>query len=350
MSTKKQLNSTEIDALSYEDGKLFHNSKGRVIELPVAFAPLADTHGHLTHFKRHKPSEALARAALAGVELLGVPVDPVDDAADPHMLTEELSAWIDGAYPVIDRLLAAGVTLPSTTGDDAYALLSRVRIWAGVHPYGAAKLNEHDDLKDALLSLLDNPLCVGVGEFGLDYGPYNRCPADEQERAFIWQLRLAHERNLPVELHLRDPEPSSDNAHPEPLAHLHAARILEREGVPEAGCDLHCYTSDAAVMQPFVDLGCMVAFGGAATFSRSDAIRDAALACPSELLLSETDSPYMAPVPLRGQECEPAMVAFSAAMIADTRASAGIGRSETYEALWRNANHLFGEKQVLHTR
>ena len=95
-------------------------------------------------------------------------------------------------------------------------------------------------------------------------------------------------------------------------------------------------------MEPFVELGCHIAFGGAATFSRSDDIRAAAATCPQELLLSETDSPYMAPMPLRGQECEPAMVAFSVARIAQTREeSSGIEQRKTYEALWNNANAFF---------
>ena len=127
------------------------------------------------------------------------------------------------------------------------------------------------------------------------------------------------------------------------VAHVDAARILEQEGVPVAGCDLHCYTSDERVMLPFVELGCYVAFGGAATFGRSDDIRRAVAACPSSQILSETDSPYMAPMPLRGMECEPAMVAFSAALVAETRESAGVcRRSQTYADLWTNARRLFG--------
>ena len=88
---------------------------------------------------------------------------------------------------------------------------------------------------------------------------------------------------------------------------------------------------------------CHVAFGGAATFKRSDDIRAAAAACPEGRILSETDCPFMAPVPLRGLECEPAMVGFSAALVASVREEAGVATGEkTYEALWRNANDLFG--------
>jgi TatD DNase family protein len=106
-------------------------------------------------------------------------------------------------------------------------------------------------------------------------------------------------------------------------------------------------------MAPFVELGCHVAFGGAVTFAKSDDIRAAAAACPTGQILLETDSPYMAPVPLRGEECEPAMVAFTAALLADVRAQASaepacnstndgeLSRQATYDALWSNALGLF---------
>ena len=143
---------------------------------------------------------------------------------------------------------------------------------------------------------------------------------------------------MPVELHIRDAD-GDERA----TAHLDALRILEREGVPKAGCDLHCFTSGPEVMRPFVEMGCYIAFGGAVTFSRSDDIREAAVECPAHLLLSETDSPYMAPVPLRGTVCEPAMVSFSAATVARVRADAGVATyEETSEALWNNAQRFFG--------
>ena len=174
---------------------------------------------------------------------------------------------------------------------------------------------------------------------GLDYGPYNRTDPAEQKRAFEEQLRWACDVGLPAQLHIRDAEGDAQAA-----AHADAALILERVGVPAAGCDLHCYTSDVSVMQPFVDMGCYVAFGGAASFPRSDDIREAAVACPSHLVLSETDSPYMAPMPLRGMECEPAMVAFSADLLARIRSEADIAAPQaTYQVLWDNACRLFGK-------
>ena len=117
-----------------------------------------------------------------------------------------------------------------------------------------------------------------------------------------------------------------------------------RRGCPEAGCDLHCFTSDTRIMEDFCRLGCNIAFGGASTFSRSEDIRAAARVCPERLMLTETDSPYMAPVPLRGEECEPAdgRLGRPTCWPESARPPASPRQSQTYAALWRNACKLFG--------
>ena len=319
------------------DKSLFHTKREKPVEVPAPLSPLADTHGHLTSFRKLDPAQAIARAALAGVRLLVVPVDPSDDVQDVSQFLD----WFDRAIEDAARLLSeneelAAQALPTPELQDPALLIDNIYFVAGVHPYGAQRLEEDSQVRVRLERLLNNDRCVGVGEFGLDYGPWNELSADVQERAMRTQLRLAHERGLPVELHLRDGEQDT-------LAHDGALRLLEEEGVPEAGCDLHCFTSGPEVMEPFVRMGCHIAFGGAATFARSDEIRAAVAACPEERLLSETDSPYMAPVPLRGQECEPAMVAFSVARIAEERErTCDVPRAQTYSTLWQNAGAFFG--------
>ena len=321
------------------EGSLFCDKKGRPVAMPPALAPLADTHGHLTSFRKLDAASAVARAALAGVRLLAVPVDPADDVPN----VPDFLAWLQTVLRDAGRLLAGeaehGVVPPAFAGfGDLPELVDGVYVLAGVHPYGAQRFVEDPSVRERLLQLLDQPRCVGVGEFGLDYGPWNELDPDVQIRAFREQLRIAHERNLPVELHIRDA-----NEDERCQAHRDALRVLREEGVPQAGCDLHCFTSGPEVMDWFVDLGCHIAFGGAATFARSDDIREAAGRCPQELLLLETDCPYMAPVPLRGRECEPAMVAFSAARVAKVREEAGVSSCEdTYAALWHNARSFFG--------
>lgn len=327
------------DSLVPDDGYLFHTKKGKPVALPKPLAPLADTHGHLTSFRTLRPEVAVARAALAGVRLLAVPVDPSDDVPDVLAFVSWFDQVIEGAEQILAECAAEGVAPPVLPGwEDAPALTSNMYFLAGVHPYGAKKYLEDSAVQERLKVLLANERCVGVGEFGLDYGPWNELPANTQIEAFRLQLRLAHELHMPVELHVRD---ANDDFQAQ--AHLDALHVLEEEGVPEAGCDLHCYTCSPEVMAPFVGLGCRIAFGGAATFAKSVDIREAAMACPERLLLSETDCPYMAPVPLRGSECEPAMVAFSAACVAQAREECGVGtRAQTYEALWRNALTFFG--------
>ena len=287
------------------------DKKGNEHELPEVPCALADTHGHLMHLRSHGAADVLARAIEAGVRLLVVPLDPTDEAAE----AEAVLAWLEeqaAAVPELD-----------------------LRILGGAHPYGAAKLIAGEG-RDALSTLLASSRCVGVGEIGLDFGPWSELSLDVQEEAFKLQLRRARERALPVELHLRDPEKG------DAIAHIEAVRILREEGVPEAGCVLHCFTSGPDIMAPFVDMGCYIAFGGAVTFPRSDDIRAAAAVCPAELILTETDSPYMAPVPFRGSKCETAMVACSAACVARVREEVGVAPAgETYRALWDNASALF---------
>lgn len=321
------------------DGALFHAKKGKPVELPVPLAPLADTHGHLTSFRKHDPAVAVARAALAGVRLLAVPVDPDDDVTDVAAFERWLAHVVEDAAQLLQNSAREGIVPPALNGwKNVPALTQNVWFLAGVHPYGAQRLLDDKAIAERLRALLACERCVGVGEFGIDYGPWNDVDPTAQMQAMRMQLRLAHELHMPVELHIRDA-----NDDEQAIAHQDALRILREEGVPQAGCDLHCFTCNPAVMEPFVELGCYVAFGGAVTFARSNDIRDAAAACPSHLILSETDSPYMAPVPLRGSECEPAMVAFSAACVAGVREEVGVATAEqTYAALWRNACAFLG--------
>ncbi len=342
---------TITDALTLADGQLFHTKKGKARYYPRPLAPLADTHGHLTVLRSHDPALAVARAALAGVRLLVVPLDPVGDCgldpndSMPRRTPAQLVSFIDECAELAAELLVefaeAGLVSPAFEGfPDAPGCTDELpldlRFIAGSHPYNAPHF---DDAAEARMrELLAANRCAGVGEIGLDFGPYNEVDVDTQMRIFKRQLLMAHELNLPVELHVRD---ASDD--PQATAHRLAAELLAEVGVPEAGCDLHCFTSGPEVLEPFVELGCTIAFGGAVTFSKSDDIRAAAAAAPQNLIVTETDSPYMAPVPLRGEECEPAMVAVQASCVADVREAAGVAcRQETYRALWENALDLFG--------
>ncbi len=296
----------------------FENKKRKRFAAPEPLAPIADTHTHLFLGETRSAVEQIKRAEAVGVRLLGVPVDPTASKIEADLSREGLNELWEKWTSL----------LPQSE------LLAKTVFVYGVHPYGAADFTR--EVHTALIEAFESPHVKSIGEIGLDY----TCDVDKkvQQNVFQTQLNLAHDFSLPVELHIRDEKDDTTFA-----AHADAFKILEKTGLPEAGADLHCFTGDTNMLLPFVELGCSVAFGGAATFVKDDAIRDAACACPLDRLLSETDSPYMAPVPLRGQECEPAMVSFVCACLAQVREDAGIStQKETYEALWQNANRFFG--------
>ena len=323
--------------------------KVRAFEAPAPLAPIADTHAHLTCFWSKDPAECLGRAALAGVRQLTTLWDPLGDKRDLATFQGQLAGWLararellaevpdEVARPVPD---AAGEGLGDGAGGGPAALPDTVRYLAGVHPYGAPVYT--DAVHAQVLAALDDPLCVGVGEIGLDYhvdydDHVTPAPHDVQIACMARQLEVAVDRNLPVELHLRNAD--GDDARE---AHADAYRVLEQVGVPEVGCVLHCFGEDRATMERFVELGCFIAFGGAATFGRNEAVREAFAATPLERILFETDCPYMAPMPIRGLECEPAMIAFTVDALSRDRAErTGEDPAAIQRAAWENALRLF---------
>lgn len=199
----------------------------------------------------------------------------------------------------------------------------------GCHPHNAKHYDEA--LEQKLRGWLRRPGVTALGEIGLDYH-YDFSPVDEQKQAFRAQLRLAKEAGLPVVLHVRE-------------AHADAWEILQDEGMPEAGVLLHCFTDTWETLEPWVNAGCFVSFGGAVTFGNADDIREAAARVPAEQMLLETDAPYMAPKPLRGLKCEPAQMVFTAARMLEVR---GLEDAEDQRAFLRqtrdNAHALFDRK------
>ncbi len=279
----------------------FRTSKGKERPAPVLpkDVPLADTHCHLGMLA--DPGLAIARAAHFGFGFLMCMTDP----AEPPEAGDSLVSAA-GAYAAVDSWLAAARAQLAAWGEED-APLPRVRFAAGVHPHNA---KHYEGSLGALLELLRDPATGCLGEIGLDYH-YDISPRDVQREVFAAQLRLAHETRLPVSLHIRE-------------AHDDALEILRREGMPEAGCILHCFNLDAAVLAPFVELGCHVAFGGPLTFKKSRETRRAALDVPCGRLLLETDAPFMAPEPLRGTLCTPDQSVFTMRMLLDCFGYAGV--------------------------
>lgn len=306
--------------------------KQRSFELPAALAPLADTHAHLTCFWNRAPEDALVRAAQAGVQALVTLWDPIADGFESFAAYR---SWLD---ELLARARAAAARAGAPLG-----LFDRVRFLAGVHPYGAPDFMSHEaEVLDQLRAALADPRCAGIGEIGLDYhfdadDHIEAAPHDVQIACMERQLALAREEGVPVELHLRN-----DTGDEVREAHADALRVLQARGVPAAGCVLHCFTEDKPTMERFVGQGCFIAFGGAATFKRNEGIRAAFAACPLDRVLFETDCPYMAPEPLRGIECEPALIGFTVDALARDRASrTGEAPQSIALAAWDNAQRLF---------
>ena len=196
-----------------------------------------------------------------------------------------------------------------------------VRAAIGVHPYDADAYGPADEAW--IRDLAAHPAVVAIGECGLDHHRENAAH-DAQRRAFASQIGIAREAGLPVVVHTRD-------------AARETLDILaeEAEGHPVI---LHCF-SIAEHLDEVVERGYMTSFAGQTTFPKSTDLHAAARDVPGELLLVETDSPYLAPVPRRGRPNRPANVAHTLRFIADLR---GVTEAELDALTTSNAARAFG--------
>ena len=226
---------------------------------------------------------------------------------DDAQFSEDRSEAVSRAYNAgVRYMLAIG------TGDGPPDLGAAVRVaeeyafvhaTVGVHPNDAAKI-ESRTFAD-LERLLVHPKIKAIGEIGLDY--HWGVPKEKQIPVFIRQMEMAREHRLPVIIHTRE---AWDDTVELLLTHWTGADLP---------CILHCFTGDAEQARQGLDLGCHLAFGGVTTYPKATAVRQALKITPAERLLLETDCPYLAPVPHRGQRNEPAFLVHTAAAIADVR-------------------------------
>ncbi|MDF7824142.1 TatD family hydrolase [Pontiellaceae bacterium B12227] len=155
-----------------------------------------------------------------------------------------------------------------------------------------------------------NPLVKAVGETGLDYY-YTADTATEQQKLFNENLALAVEFEKPVVVHSRDADEDT-------VAILKDFSNAWKGEEGRCGV-LHCFTRDTAFARQVLDLGLMVSFSGIVTFANADPLREVVQYVPGDRLLIETDSPYLAPVPMRGNRCEPAYVVHTANRLAELK-------------------------------
>ncbi len=196
-----------------------------------------------------------------------------------------------------------------------------VRVAVGIHPefVNSAK----PEWLDAVRQAAAHPAVCAIGEIGLDYYWEENAPREVQLDWCRKQIELAKELDLPVILHDRE-------AHEDTLN-------LIRETRPRGV--VHCFSGSAEMARQVTDLGLYVGLGGATTFKNARKPVEVAASLPLDRLLLETDAPYMAPVPLRGKRCDSAMIAHTAARIAEIR---GMEVDALLDATRENANRLFG--------
>jgi len=195
----------------------------------------------------------------------------------------------------------------------------------GTHPHNAAE--EPDVTAEELVRLSGHPKVVAIGEAGLDYH-YDHAPRDAQAKGFRTHIAAARETGLPLVIHAR----SADDD---------MAAILEEEtGKGAFPFVLHCFSSGKRLAEVGVALGGYVSFSGILTFRNSQDIRDIAAAVPHDRLLVETDAPYLTPIPHRGKRNEPAFVAHTAAVLAET---IGLDSAEVARLTTDNFFRLFSK-------
>lgn len=220
----------------------------------------------------------------------------------------------------VERVLAIGCDIPSSR--EEIALAERYPyIWAaaGIHPEYAADIPEN--WESELERLLAHEKTVALGEIGLDYH-YPEPPRDIQQRIFRRQLEIANKHNMPVVIHSRDA--SGDT--------LEILKEYKPRGV------VHCFSGSAESAREAVKLGMYIGFTGVLTFKNSKKAWAACAEVPTDRLLLETDCPYMAPVPHRGERCDSSMIAFTAAKMAEIK---GVSAEEMIEIARENGERLF---------
>jgi TatD DNase family protein len=199
----------------------------------------------------------------------------------------------------------------------------------GTHPHNAAA--EPDVPASRLIALAAHPRCIAIGEAGLDYH-YEKSPRDVQQRVFRTHIAAARETGLPLVIHAR-------NADDDMISILTDEM---RRGRYDAV--LHCFSSGQDLARVGVELGLYVSFSGILTFKKSDEIRAIAANVPQDRILVETDAPYLAPEPHRGRTNEPAYVAHTAAVLAETL---GLGAPEVAEITTNNFYRLFRKASLV---
>ncbi len=235
---------------------------------------------------------------------------------------------------VIDEARASNVRYIINTGSDIEGSIkssefaekyNNVFATVGVHPHHADTFSAKEiSFMENLIR--ENKKIVAVGETGFDYFE-NPVPQADQEKAFIMQIELAARNNLPVVIHDRD-------------AHKDTLRVIKKySDEKKFRAVLHCFSGDMDFALKCIESGLYISFTGVLTFPNAKAVKDAARTIPVEKIFLETDTPFLAPQPRRGQENYPSNVVFIAQELAALK---GMEFDEVAAATTENAKTFFG--------
>ncbi len=205
-------------------------------------------------------------------------------------------------------------------------------LWASAGIYPHATHLADTSVLESLDALLAEPEVIACGEIGLDYY-HEGTPHDLQARVFCQQMEIAAHRRRPILIHCR-PAENDDVCWRDLLNMLHV-----NWAQTNLGGILHCFSGTLDHARQAMEMGFLISFAGQLTYPRLQPLREVAAQLPLERLLVETDSPYLAPMPLRGQRNEPAFVAHTAALLAQIH---GCTFEEIGQITAENFGRLFG--------
>ncbi len=247
-----------------------------------------------------------------------------------HLDRLDLTAHDGSLDAALDAARARGVghfLCIGVSADNASAVKSLTERYVdvdcsiGVHPLDLEPTSQ--PALDWLLSELQHPHAVAIGETGLDYH-YEPEAAELQQQSFRLHLEAARLTGKPVIVHTRE-------------ARADTLALLREASLPQAGV-LHCFTEDWEMARAALDLGFYISLSGIVTFRNADALRDVARQVPADRLLVETDSPYLAPIPHRGKANLPQYVREVAEFLAPLR---GVSFEQLAEQTTANFRSLF---------
>ena len=275
---------------------------------------LVDSHAHLDMYSSEELEGVLSRAQAAGVgTILAIGIG-------------------EGPTGMHQALAIAEATRP--------AKLPTIFASAGIHPQEAASATS--EALARLAELAAKPGCIAVGEIGLDYYHVENPEPKVQKQAFMTQMEIAAQARKPILIHCR----TSDLATPAAKQKFGPAdawedllELIAEHWAPHGiGGVMHCFSGTEEQARRSLELGFYISLAGNLTYPAAAAIREAAKSAPIDWILVETDAPFLAPIPHRGQRNEPALMAHTAAFLAELR---GMSTEELAAQTTANFQRLF---------